>query len=151
MGTGYLILPARFRVSRRRLHLTSAHYLILPARFRVSRRHLHLTSPFPLKMRRFARKNCVLSLNYGTPKSPNCRKITQQIDLIRTWRFPHSPRFHPECPRAMLELSKFQVHPMPRPKRGSTALEKAEKRLASLKSISSTLDLGDGLTLASYQ
>ena len=56
MGTGYLILPARFRVSRRRLHLTSAHYLILPARFRVSRRHLHLTSPFPLKMRRFARK-----------------------------------------------------------------------------------------------
>lgn len=51
----------------------------------------------------------------------------------------------------MLELFKFQVHTMPRQKRGSAALEKAEKRIASLKSISPTLDLGDGLTVENKQ
>ena len=39
---------------------------------------------------------------------------------------------------------------MSRPKRGSATLSKAEKRLASLTSISPTLDLGEGLTIESY-
>lgn len=39
---------------------------------------------------------------------------------------------------------------MPRQKRSSLALEKAERRAASLKSINPALNLGDGLTLESY-
>ncbi|HIK46368.1 MAG TPA: hypothetical protein IGR64_16030 [Leptolyngbyaceae cyanobacterium M65_K2018_010] len=40
---------------------------------------------------------------------------------------------------------------MPRQKRSSIALEKAERRAAALKSINPGLDLGGGLTLDSYQ
>jgi hypothetical protein len=39
---------------------------------------------------------------------------------------------------------------MPRPKRSSITLQKAEKREAALDSISSTLDLGNGLTKEAY-
>jgi hypothetical protein len=39
---------------------------------------------------------------------------------------------------------------MARSKRSSQVLEKAERRCASLKSISETLDLGDGLTVENY-
>ena len=39
---------------------------------------------------------------------------------------------------------------MARPKRSSATLQKAEKREAGLQSISPTLDLGNGLTLATY-
>ncbi|HBL10410.1 MAG TPA: hypothetical protein DD379_03175 [Cyanobacteria bacterium UBA11162] len=39
---------------------------------------------------------------------------------------------------------------MARLKRGSQVLQKAERRCAALKSISATLDLGDGLTLDNY-
>lgn len=39
---------------------------------------------------------------------------------------------------------------MPRQKRSSITLEKADRRAAGLKSISSTLNLGDGITLESY-
>lgn len=39
---------------------------------------------------------------------------------------------------------------MARPKRSSTILQKAEKREAGLQSISSTLDLGNHLTLEAY-
>ena len=41
--------------------------------------------------------------------------------------------------------------PCPDPNAVLPPSKKPKKRLASLKSISSTLDLGDGLTLASYQ
>ncbi len=40
---------------------------------------------------------------------------------------------------------------MPRQKRSSTALEKAERRAAALKSINPSLNLGAGLTLDRYQ
>lgn len=40
---------------------------------------------------------------------------------------------------------------MPKQKRSSPALEKAERRASALKSISQTLDLGSGLTLEGYQ
>ena len=40
---------------------------------------------------------------------------------------------------------------MPRQKRSSPVLEKADRRAAALKSISSSLNLGDGLTLDHYQ
>jgi len=36
---------------------------------------------------------------------------------------------------------------MSRPKRGSKVLDKAQRRLAGLKSINTTLDLGNGLTI----
>ncbi|HEY9698668.1 MAG TPA: hypothetical protein V6D10_15505 [Trichocoleus sp.] len=39
---------------------------------------------------------------------------------------------------------------MSRRKRSSKTLEKAERRLAGLKSINSSLDLGNGLTVESY-
>ena len=40
---------------------------------------------------------------------------------------------------------------MPRQKRSSPVLEKGNRRAAGLKSISSSLNLGDGLTLDHYQ
>jgi hypothetical protein len=40
---------------------------------------------------------------------------------------------------------------MPRQKRSSPVLEKADRRAAALKSISPSLNLGDGLTLDHYQ
>lgn len=40
---------------------------------------------------------------------------------------------------------------MPKQKRSSPVLERAERRASALKSISRTLDLGNGLTLESYQ
>jgi hypothetical protein len=40
---------------------------------------------------------------------------------------------------------------MPRQKRSSPVLEKADRRAAGLKSISPSLNLGDGLTLDHYQ
>lgn len=39
---------------------------------------------------------------------------------------------------------------MPRPKRSSVTLQKAEKRQAGLQSIAPTLDLGNDLTVAAY-
>ncbi len=39
---------------------------------------------------------------------------------------------------------------MARPKRKSTVLEKASKRLAGMETISLTLDLGNGLTVPAY-
>lgn len=39
---------------------------------------------------------------------------------------------------------------MSRPKRSSKVLDKAQRRLAGLKSISTSLDLGNGLTLESF-
>ncbi|MDX2213983.1 MAG: hypothetical protein SFY66_11915 [Oculatellaceae cyanobacterium bins.114] len=39
---------------------------------------------------------------------------------------------------------------MPRPKRSSPTLQKAEKREAALESLSPTLDLGNGLTVETY-
>jgi hypothetical protein len=39
---------------------------------------------------------------------------------------------------------------MARPKRGSAALKKAERRAAGMQVISSTLDLGNGLTLPKF-
>ncbi|MBD2056796.1 hypothetical protein H6F88_12365 [Oculatella sp. FACHB-28] len=39
---------------------------------------------------------------------------------------------------------------MPRLKRSSTVLDKAERRAAALKSISSSLDLGNGLTIETF-
>ena len=39
---------------------------------------------------------------------------------------------------------------MARPKRSSISLEKAERRAASLQSISTNLDFGNGLTLEAY-
>ncbi|MCM0589652.1 MAG: hypothetical protein ACSI46_29155 [Gloeotrichia echinulata DVL01] len=39
---------------------------------------------------------------------------------------------------------------MPRPKRSSRTLDKAQIRLASVKSISQTLDIGEGLTVTEY-
>jgi uncharacterized protein YoxC len=39
---------------------------------------------------------------------------------------------------------------MPRLKRSSTVLDKAERRAAGLKSISSSLDLGNGLTIETF-
>lgn len=39
---------------------------------------------------------------------------------------------------------------MPRPKRGSKTLSKAERRIAGLRSIHDELDLGNGLTLSEY-
>ncbi|MBW4643032.1 MAG: hypothetical protein KME23_08575 [Goleter apudmare HA4340-LM2] len=39
---------------------------------------------------------------------------------------------------------------MSRPKRGSKILDKAQRRLAGLKSISTSLDLGNGLTLEAF-
>ena len=40
---------------------------------------------------------------------------------------------------------------MPRPKRSSPVLEKADQRAAGLLSIDPSLDLGEGLTLAKFQ
>jgi uncharacterized protein YukE len=40
---------------------------------------------------------------------------------------------------------------MPRKSRGSQSLDKADRRAAALKSISPSLDLGNGLTLDTYQ
>jgi hypothetical protein len=39
---------------------------------------------------------------------------------------------------------------MSRPKRGSKALDRAQRRIAALKSISPTLDLGNGVTIESF-
>ncbi|MEH2401390.1 hypothetical protein [Nostoc sp.] len=39
---------------------------------------------------------------------------------------------------------------MSRPKRGSKVLDKAQRRIAALKSISTTLDLGNGVTIDSF-
>lgn len=39
---------------------------------------------------------------------------------------------------------------MPRPKRSSKVLAQAERRIAAIKSISATLDLGNGHTVDSY-
>jgi hypothetical protein len=39
---------------------------------------------------------------------------------------------------------------MSRPKRSSVALDKAERRIAALKSIDASLDLGNGLTVQSF-
>lgn len=39
---------------------------------------------------------------------------------------------------------------MPRPKRSSRVLDKAERRVAAIKSISATLDLGNGHTVDSF-
>ncbi len=39
---------------------------------------------------------------------------------------------------------------MSRPKRGSKALDRAQRRIAALKSISLTLDLGNGVTINSF-
>jgi hypothetical protein len=39
---------------------------------------------------------------------------------------------------------------MPRPKRSSKVLDKAERRIAAIKSISATLDLGNGHTVDSF-
>ncbi len=39
---------------------------------------------------------------------------------------------------------------MSRPKRGSKTLDKAQRRIAALKSISPTLDLGNGVTIDSF-
>ncbi|MEH2463014.1 hypothetical protein [Nostoc sp.] len=39
---------------------------------------------------------------------------------------------------------------MSRPKRGSKVLDRAQRRIAALKSISSTLDLGNGVTVDSF-
>ncbi|MDZ8026297.1 MAG: hypothetical protein RMY36_031340 [Nostoc sp. SerVER01] len=39
---------------------------------------------------------------------------------------------------------------MSRPKRGSKVLDRAQRRIAALKSISSTLDLGNGVTIDSF-
>ena len=39
---------------------------------------------------------------------------------------------------------------MPRPKRSSKVLDKAERRVAAIKSISATLDLGNGHTVDSF-
>ncbi|WP_199333572.1 hypothetical protein [Oculatella sp. FACHB-28] len=44
----------------------------------------------------------------------------------------------------------FGVLIMPRLKRSSTVLDKAERRAAALKSISSSLDLGNGLTIETF-
>ncbi|MFN6500018.1 MAG: hypothetical protein RMX65_023910 [Nostoc sp. DedQUE01] len=39
---------------------------------------------------------------------------------------------------------------MSRPKRGSKVLDKAQRRIAALKSISPTLDLGNGITIETF-
>ncbi len=39
---------------------------------------------------------------------------------------------------------------MSRPKRGSKVLDRAQRRIAGLKSISSTLDLGNGVTINTF-
>ncbi|MCC5660121.1 hypothetical protein LC608_24715 [Nostoc sp. XA010] len=39
---------------------------------------------------------------------------------------------------------------MSRPKRGSKVLDRAQRRIAALKSISPTLDLGNGVTIDSF-
>ena len=39
---------------------------------------------------------------------------------------------------------------MSRPKRGSKVLDRAQRRIAALKSISSTLDLGNGVTIDTF-
>jgi hypothetical protein len=39
---------------------------------------------------------------------------------------------------------------MPRPKRSSKVLDRAERRIAAIKSISATLDLGNGHTVDSF-
>ncbi|WP_298909198.1 hypothetical protein [uncultured Nostoc sp.] len=39
---------------------------------------------------------------------------------------------------------------MSRPKRGSKVLDKAQRRIAALKSISTTLDLGNGVSIDSF-
>ncbi|MEH2181981.1 hypothetical protein [Nostoc sp.] len=39
---------------------------------------------------------------------------------------------------------------MSRPKRGSKVLDRAQRRIAALKSISPTLDLGNGITIDSF-
>ncbi|MEH2071830.1 MAG: hypothetical protein V7K47_27390 [Nostoc sp.] len=39
---------------------------------------------------------------------------------------------------------------MSRPKRGSKVLDKAQRRIAALKSISPTLDLGNGITIDTF-
>ncbi|UBF29335.1 hypothetical protein K9N68_16755 [Kovacikia minuta CCNUW1] len=40
---------------------------------------------------------------------------------------------------------------MPKPKKISRILDKAESRLAALKAVSTSLDLGNGLTVESYE
>ncbi|WP_448272370.1 hypothetical protein [Nostoc sp. DSM 114160] len=39
---------------------------------------------------------------------------------------------------------------MSRPKRGSKVLDRAQRRIAALKSISPTLDLGNGITIDTF-